>query len=288
MKARTLGYVIAACAPFWLLALVAILGRNYYSPYQENELGPEASQKILAYASPIRYHELKRIQIDQLEKKYLDEAAHRWIENFEAGRLESIEPISPEDVETTGFRNEIENNRKYIIVSLTRDLQALVQNQQFDEAAERASQILIICDIAKYNGPHATAFGAGVQRQVITHLDEMRPFLSVEAVNLVDEAIKNIEPDPERVKQTALRLTAIGNINPTKDAAVMPTSEEFKYMLTSNPHHYNVSTHANSSGVMLAESYRVAYQEEQRLENKIQLYGLTASKTNLEAKSDLP
>ncbi len=288
MKARTLGYIVAACAPFWLLALVAILGRNFYSPYEEKEIGEKASQKILAYASPIRYTYTNRNQIEHLDSNVLDEAANRWIKSYKAGKLESIDPISSEDSEVEGFRNEIETNRRFVILSLLRDLDHQSRNQQFDNAASRASQILTICEIAKYNGAQTTSFSAGMQRQVIKHLNVIRPHITAESLQMIDQAIKGINPNPERVKQVAMRLSTLTQFTESEDSPVMPTNKEFQYMLTTTPRHVNVSNNVNPPGLLLAQSYRVAFQEEQKLQASIQLIGLTASRTNLEAKSDLP
>jgi hypothetical protein len=288
MKARTLGYVVAACAPFWLLALVAILGRSFYSPYNEVEIGREDTRKILAYVSPIQYNQKHQVEISKLEPIFLDQAANNWITLYELGSLQNIDPIDPSDDENRGFRSEIELNRRLILVSLYRDMESKLKANKFDDVANRASQILKIGEIAKYNGAQSSAFSSSIQSQVLTFMDSKRTNVSASVLEAYDKTVQQLKPNPEHIKQTALRLSAMTKSTVLNDEPVLPSLQEVKMMMTSSPNSYVLSDRVNSDGALLAESYRVAYQEEVRLEAHIQSYGLTASRTNLVEKSGLP
>lgn len=287
MKARTLGYIVAACAPVWLLALIAILGRSYYSPYFEKEFDAESTSAIQAYALPLRYTQLNASGLSALDPKTIDEVTARWIKNFKSGYLRSIEPLDAEDDDLQGFRLEIESHRRMVIVALTRDLENNIKSNDLNQAAHRICQILVISEVSKFNGPQVASFGSSAQLHALQRFDRLRPNLSPENLSKVFEAIQTLNPDPEKIRSTAVKLSVFNNATPDEDHAILPSPDQVKMMLTSNPQNYDIAGRVNSKGIIVAESYRVAYQEELKVQEKIQFYRLTALRTNSEEKSGL-
>ncbi|MFM9874291.1 MAG: hypothetical protein ACKVQS_12600 [Fimbriimonadaceae bacterium] len=253
----------------------------------ETEFDSESTSQILAYAIPIRYTSNNVTEISQLNPKVLDSVADRWIRNYQSGYLKSIEPLNVEDNDTEGFRAEIETYRRQIIIALDRDAIRQINNSNFDQAAHRLSQILLLSEISKFNGPQVASFGSSAQLHALTTLESVRPKLSIKALDEVSKAISQIQPNPERIRSIAIRLSTFSTVEVSKDGAQLPTPSQVAMMMTSNPNNYNIAGRVNTKGIILAESYRIAFQEEQKVEEMVRPYGLTASRMNSEVKSGL-
>jgi hypothetical protein len=276
MKARTLGYVITALAPVWLLAYFAIQGRFFTSPFVSFEYGAKTTEQIVAFAPAVRKTMLLQDQVINLDPQALDETAQTWIRFYEAGKLKCIEPLTADDDGTEGFRAEIEGSRKTIIYALRRDYARLVEAKKYDAAANRLSQILIIGQIAKYNSSFATFSSASSQIECLHRYQEIRPHLSTKAHQTMNRAIQIAQGNPDRVLHTITRLAAFGQNKNYIDGVELPDKEQTAVVLVSLDHEPPSELKIDARGVLLINSYRTAYRQEIALQKAAANFTVTA------------
>lgn len=280
MRARTVGYIVAALSPFWLLALIAIQGRFFVSPYVEVEYGTDASNKIFKYAHIIRYTSLQEKNLDKLDKRALNDVASRWIRQYQDKVLTDILPISPEDDGTIGFRGEIEAHRRRVISTLNRDMLQQIEEGNYELAAERIMQVAEIANIAKYNSAYSSFFASTAQSFAIKQFETIQPKLENDQRQNVYRALDRIVTNPELIKHTAERLSVVSSRRLTDDAVQFPAKGEMTLILNTTAREFPIQTTEDTIGILQAESYRIAYQQELRLESELNRNRLTASRTN--------
>lgn len=280
MRAKTVGYIVAALAPFWLLALLAIHGRFFVSPYEEFEYGNKASEIILNYGSVVRYTAEREYQLSILDSNTIDSVANKWIELHREGKLNEVPQISPEDDGSFGFRSEIEYYKRMVLTSLQRDLQKSRDENNYSAAGNRLAQILEVANIAKYNSCLATTNSSSAQMYALEAYDELNTKLEYKQRLHVFTAISNLRADPNLVRHTAERMSIASKNVISEDAVQFPDKAKMTLILNDEKSELDVGVDCNPQGYLLAESFRVAHKQELALSERLDRYRLTALKTN--------
>lgn len=288
MRARTLGYIVAALTPVWLLAILAIEGRFFISPHAFVEYGPETSQKILAYSAVIRYTVLNQQDIEGLDPAALDATFERWMKYDREGLLTDITPIATDDDGTSGFRMEIEGNRRTVINALQRDIRRQLNQGNYPEASRRAEQVLQLASVAKLNSSYASFFGSSCQMNAIETYFAIEPKLPEDSRISFMQTLSQVEADPEAVKRVAMHLVSLSELDRIPGRISMPTRSDFQMMLAKDMTNFDVNGGSSAEGLLLAESYRVAYRCEMRLSEELRRHRLTAFNSRSATKSHLP
>lgn len=280
MRARTLGYVVAALTPFWLLAILAIQGRYFISPHSDVELGNENTKRILAYSMVLRYTSLHEKQLENLESDSIDDVVARWLKHYNSDLLADIPQIAPDDDGSYGFRNEIESSRRTVIVAIHRDLKQLLENGNYEQVAHRLEQQLQLCNISKYNSSYSTLFSTKTQLDSIKIFESIHDKLAPVQRQQVVQAIQRVNSNPDLILHNSKRLALVSTATSHQENAELPSKTKMKLILTSSQPDPISESMNKSEGTMLTQSFRVAYQQELELSEVLNRYRLTALKTN--------
>jgi hypothetical protein len=264
MRARTIAYVAAACAPVWLLALLAIQGRYFISPYSELEYGPEITKEILAYSQPINFTSFYIDAIVEHDTVAVDKVANYWLKLHENGKLKDIQILALHDHGFNGFRSEIEMYRRTLISALDAEYKQALKNQDWETASIRQNQLLQFCEISKYTSPIATAYSAHIQSQTLDNfLTHREKFTQAQQTSFLT-MLSNTSPDPERIVTELNRITSLSKKVAPDPNIILPTDYETQLIFQGQADQIFPSNAAEAQGLVVTRLFRIAYQNEAR------------------------
>ncbi|ARU40949.1 hypothetical protein CCB80_07235 [Armatimonadetes bacterium Uphvl-Ar1] len=262
MRARTIAYIAAACAPVWLLALLAIQGRYFISPYSELEYGPLITKDILAYSQPLNFTAHYLDAIVEQDTVAVDKVANYWIKLHENGKLKDIEILALNDHGFSGFRSEIEMYRRTLISAIDREYSTAIRNQDWETASIRQNQILQICEISKYNSPISTAYSAHMQRQTVETFLKNRQNFSESQQDAFLSSLATTNPDPERIIQELTRISRLSKQVAPDPNITLPSEYEVQLVFQNQSDKIFPNNSAEAQGLVVTRLYSIAYQNE--------------------------
>ncbi|MBA4293467.1 hypothetical protein C0431_10925 [bacterium] len=264
MRARTIAYVAAACAPVWLLALLAIQGRYFISPYSELEYGPEITKDILAYSQPLNFTSHYLDAIVEQDPVAVDKVANYWLKLHENGKLKDIEILALNDHGFSGFRSEIEMYRRTLISAIDREYSTAIRNKDWEAASIRQNQIIQICEISKYNSPIATAYSAHLQLQTLEiFLSHRQNFTESQQESFLS-SLASTNPSPERITQELTRISRLSKQVARDPNIILPSDYEVHLVFQDQSDQILPSNAAEAQGLVITRLFSIAYQNEMK------------------------
>lgn len=267
MRARTIAYIIAALTPVWLLAFVAIQGRFFVSPYTDIEYGPEVTHRILAYRGPILLSSHYREEIASLNPEVLDKVTANWVKHHDLGELKSIEVLTTEDDGFSGFRAEIEGHRRSLIAALVRLQQKEIEANNWPEATRRATQIMQLCEVSKYNSPAATAFAARTQTAQIRLFQNHKQQFSESNIDSFLAAVQATDPSSVNIVTSFERIIRRNQSKETVRIDNLPSESEMTLIFNERGDSHGNIPIANGSTLIITQVYGVAFRLEKEFES---------------------
>lgn len=264
MGFRKILAVLAMSGPFTLLAVLAILGRCFVSPWNGPGYSPDEDAQFLAYREPVTAVKTNISAITHGNPAVLDSAVKVWVKAYESGELQTVGPICAADDGMTGVRGEIENARKTLLFSLHRSLIAAQRADDLKLQSHRIQQMLQLAEVSKYNSALATSAGAQAQGAAIEAFLAIAPRLDKETCGQITDLAVRTECDPGKVLKTAGRFAGFARMASPHSHPHMTTAAYVSEVVSSRSGAARMS--ADTDEVMRLQSIRVAYESELRLE----------------------
>lgn len=275
MRARTIAYIAAACAPVWLLALLAIQGRYFISPYSELEYGPEVTKDILAYSQPLNFTSHYLDAIVERDPVAVDKVANYWLKLHENGKLKNIEILALHDHGFSGFRSEIEMYRRTLLSAIDREYATAISNKDWETASIRQNQIIQICEISKYNSPISTAYSAHMQRQTVETFLKNRQNFSETQQDAFLSSLATTNPDPERIVQELTRISRLAKQVAPDPSIILPSEYEIELVFQNQSDRIFPSNSAEAQGLVITRLFSIAYENEMQFAQRSAPYRRT-------------
>lgn len=265
MRARTLGYTLAASGPVWLLALLAIQGRTLTTPWQSPEYGEEESAKILAYAPAIQATRAEMPNLWDGDEATLRRVAQLWIDGHRRGDLQAIRPASADDDGSEGVRQQIEAARRGVIQALMRQTNDAEHVQDWRRVNELMILTLQLAEVAKYNSALSVTNSCYVQLHTIERFETVKPFLSAAQVKEFESHLATLSTNPEKVVKMADHVARISELGPNDAITKINAHHGTQELL--NEAEDTLATVSNEAGVAAIRGFQVAYRLESELED---------------------
>lgn len=265
MRARTLAFVVAACSPALLIALIGISGRFLVLPWQTPEYGPEAEKDLLAYAPAVaEVAKLTRDRDYRTPDRILN-AAQIWIDGANSGKLKLVPPASSADYGGDGVRQEIENSKRNLLSFMVRTAEDYVDEKDYDQAAHVLTKTVELADVVKYNSPLNTSSSAAAQATCLEILTNIQPKISRFAAEEVASVVTTIDPRPGLVNHGYDRLVTLSRLNVSQTAIAPQTFAPWSSLVRANATDLlSYGKDNQSQSVILMNTFRQAYDRDVR------------------------
>ncbi len=260
MRARTLLYILGACSPAFLLALLGISGRFLIFPWQAPEYGPQASHDLLAYADPVA--QVRGLEFNDSSNIHaITLVAQTWINGAESGTLKSVPPADAVDYGSFGIRQEIEVAKRKLQNRLFRSALLQAKNNDVSTAVNLHLLNLKVAEIGKYSSPVNIASSAQMQRASLSRLVNLKPLLTPEQqLTLLRNLLKS-KASLDIVQESYDHLNALARTeNPIPTTA--KTRPNFKTMLAQKGATLARDASTDLDQLMLLTSFRQAHSHE--------------------------
>ncbi|MCB0825022.1 MAG: hypothetical protein KDC26_02430 [Armatimonadetes bacterium] len=232
MRARKLGYIVGACSPFLLLAVLGISGRFLTLPWVSPEYGEMNNRALMNYRDLVsRTHAVENSH-DPNKDDHILQLAKDWQKGYLDGTLRPIPPADSGDIGSEGVRAEIESTKRYVYRAVTR-MAAAVQAENPELALDYYALSLDLSKTCKYTSPISVTGCTTNQRTILTNLValvEQNPGVSRRIQSLAILAT----PEEDHFSSLLHKIEARSNAKSIDNSFNDGYEEEISVLLASN------------------------------------------------------
>lgn len=204
MAVNKVSWMVAAAGPFILMGSIAYVSRTNNSSWQSDEYGPAENRKLESYAPLVRLTFGKHDQ--QVDREGIVPSAKKWLESGRRGDLQDVLPGCTTDQGETGIKGQVEDEKRWIVLSLIRLSNVSRHEGRFDESAQLLADAAEISDINKFSGALAISNGCMMQYEALTHLLDLKSKISPEKRKSISLQLANLRTPAMPLKPIVNRM----------------------------------------------------------------------------------